>query len=172
MRYRQSNKSVAYVKSSDSFRFAVFGQSHEPGNDVERTLTTKLTDTINKYYESAAFVGSTAHGLTKNIKKPFASTYSGYKSYDIKNSRFIQLDISKGGLRKSNSSQWSWFLNQLNSSKGSNVFIFLAGAPGNFSDSLEAELFQTVLSDYKKRRGKEYGCSTKAMGAAVIWRKE
>ncbi|MDF2522928.1 MAG: hypothetical protein K0R31_569, partial [Clostridiales bacterium] len=109
---------------------------------------------INVNLDASAFIGQSAHDSIKGIKKPAISTNSGYLSKDIKNSRFIQLDMSKQGLRSSNTDQWSWLLNQMDSFSGSNLFLFLASDPQSFSDPLEANLFQDVLTKYQQRTGK------------------
>ncbi|HEX3028342.1 MAG TPA: hypothetical protein VHT34_03330, partial [Clostridia bacterium] len=149
-----ANKYVTYTKSPASFRFAVFGQASEPRNALEKLLLTKFTSKINSLLDFSAVVGKSKHAFVNNIKKPKLATGSGYKSTDYQNSRFIQLDMSKGGLRKTNPAQWHWFLNQLNSARGNNVFIMLAQHPLNFSDSHEADLFQDVLTQYKLRTKK------------------
>jgi exopolysaccharide biosynthesis protein len=145
-----ANKSVQYKPSDDSFRFAVFGQSHESKNPFEKILNLKLAEKTDKYIDAAALVGTGADELSALINKPVLSTGSGYKSMDMNTSRFIQLDMSKQGLRQTDKSQWNWFLKQLDSFKGENVFILLSCSPDNFSDSLEAELFKNILTDYKK----------------------
>lgn len=151
-----ANKNVTYPKGSDAFSFTVFGQSYEPGpkETLKKSLLKKLTDLVNKSMAASAFVGATEHTAAKALKKPFAATNTGNKAFDIKTSRFIQLDMSKGGLRTSNSAQWFWLQEQLNSFKGSNVFLFMAGSPDSFSDSLEAKLFQDELTRYRQKTGK------------------
>lgn len=144
-----ANKYVPFTKTSASFRFAVFGQASEPRNALEKLLLTKFTSKINSLLDFSAVVGSSKHAFFNNIKKPKLATGSGYKSTDYQNSRFIQLDMSKGSLRKTDPAQWHWFLKQLNSARSSNVFILLANSPQNFKDSHEAELFQDYLTQYK-----------------------
>lgn len=151
----EANKSTTYEESGDSFRFAVFGQSRLPKNPLERILLARLCDKINMYIDAAAFVGNHTGGMAKTVEKPSASTDIGYKSFDIKNSRFIQLDTSKQGLRLSSQDQWHWLLNQLESFKGNNIFIFLADSPDSFSDKLEAGLFKETLTQYTQKTGRK-----------------
>jgi len=146
----EAYKSIQYQPSGDSFRFAVFGQSRELKNPLEKILTLKLAEKTDKYLEAAALVGTSTSETAGLIKKPVISTGSGYKSMDIKTSRFIQLDMSKQGLRQTDKSQWKWFLQQLDSFKGENLFIFLSGSPDNFSDSLESDLFKNILTKYRQ----------------------
>jgi hypothetical protein len=150
-----ANKAVTYKKAEDSFRFVVFGQSREPANELEKMITGTVANKVNRFLDTAAFVGNSQHGFTSLIEKPFISTNTGYKSYDFKNSRFIQLDMSKKGLRLSGKDQWTWFLQQLDAAKGSHIFISLANSPENFSDSLEAALFQDILTKYRQEKGKD-----------------
>lgn len=42
-------------------------------------------------------------------------------------------------------------LKQLDSFNGDNLFIFMENAPNKFSDSLEGNLFKTVLSEHKDK---------------------
>ncbi len=149
-----ANKATSFQGAPDSFRFSVFGQTRDPKNAYEKTLLTGFTGTINKYLDVAAVVGSNKHDFASQIKKPLIVTNTGYKSFDYKGSRFIQLDMSKDGLRASSGSQWNWLKDQLSSAAGNNVFIFMESAPSNFDDSLEAKLFQTTLSDFKQSSGK------------------
>jgi len=149
------NRSVSFTAGPESFRFSVFGQTSEPKNMLENLLLKKFVSNTNNYLDAAAIVGSGTHAVSKSIKKPVvASTNTGYKSYDMKNSRFIQLDMSKNGLRASDKSQWQWFLRQLDEFKGKNLFIFMASSPASFSDSLEAKLFQDILTEYRQKTGK------------------
>lgn len=149
-----ANRSVSYQKGSDSFRFGVFGQSRDAKNPLETLMLLRLTDKINTYIDAAAVVGNNSHDFMKYIKVPSIKTNTGYKSFDMKGSRFIQLDVSGLGLRSGNPGQWQWFMQQLNSFSGSNVFIFLANSHLTFSDLQEAGLFQKVLTDCRQKTGK------------------
>jgi len=151
----EANKSIQYQPSEDSFRFAVFGQSREPKNAFEKLLLTKLAEKTDKYLEAAALVGNNTRETAAMIKKPTVFTGTGYKSFDLMTSRFIQLDMSKQSLRLSDKSQWHWFLQQLDSFKGDNLFIFLAGSPDSFSDNLEANLFKETLTKYTQKTGRK-----------------
>ena len=150
----EADRSVDYLNGNDSLRFSVFGESRSSRNLLERVLLTRLSENINMNLEVGAYVGQNVHDSVKGINKPSISTNTGYQSKDIKNSRFIQLDMSNNGLRSSNSGQWTWLLQQLESYNGSNVFLFLANTPQSFSDPLEANLFQEVLTKYQQKTNK------------------
>lgn len=150
----ESNKNADISSSNDYLRFSVFGESRPAKNMLERVLLTRLAENINTNLEAGAYVGQSVHDSIRVLKKAAISTNTGYQSKDIKNSRFIQLDMSKNGLRESSSSQWSWLLQQLDSFSGSNVFLFLANSPQSFKDSAEASLLQDVLTKYRQTTGK------------------
>ncbi len=150
----EANKAVDYSAAPDSFRFSVMGQYGAPKNLLEKLLYQNLSEKVNSYIDLAAFVGSTTADVTTLVKTPVVSTAAGYKSIDFKNSRFIQLDASKQGLRTSATGQWQWLLQQLETAKGSNIFIFLPQSQWAFSDKLETSLFQEVLTKYRQTTGK------------------
>jgi hypothetical protein len=79
---------------------------------------------------------------------------TGYKSYHYKNSTFIQLDVSKGGLRRTDPVQWTSLFNELDSSNGDHIFISMDCAPGAFINTKEATLLKDTLADYFKETGK------------------
>lgn len=150
----EANKSVTYQKSSDSFRFSVFGQGRNPKNPLENLLMLRFTEKINNYLDAAAFVGGNGHDAAKLVNKPLVSTNTGYKSLDIKGSRFIQLDTNNSGLRAANPAQWKWLLQQINSFTGNNLFVFMEGSPKSFGDDLEGSLLQDVLTQFNQKTGK------------------
>lgn len=148
------NKAIVYKETEDSFRFSVLGQSQQPGNALENLILIRFAQKINKYIDSAAFVGKGTHEIAQSIQKPYIATGDGYRSFDIKNSRFIQLDTGKNGIRDAHPAQWYWFLNEMESFDGDNIFVFIDSLPDTFSDSLEASLFKETLTQYKKEKYK------------------
>ncbi len=148
-------KSVDFIENDHSFRFSVFGISREPSNLLERVLQKSYLERINKYLQATAIVGSVPDDIKSKLVIPLISTSSGWQSHDIKDSRFIQLDMSKNGLRSTDPQQWHWFLNQLETAPGQNIFIFLPHGLENFNDKYESDLFSQILSDYTVNQGKK-----------------
>lgn len=140
------------VSGADSLSFSVFGQSKAYSADKNKTETAlldTLASRINKYLQASVVVGS-VDNLSPKIKVPLLSTTATHKSIDKNGNRLIQLKTSQGGLRLTNSEQWSWFKNQLSSFTGNNIFVFMGTTPSNFTDSQEGALFKTTLAEYKK----------------------
>ncbi len=144
------------VAGADSMTFSVFGQStaYTASNKTQIDMLNKLAEQVNSSVNVSALVGSN-DGLTRSsIKVPQLSTAASYKSLDVNGSRLIQLNTAKGGLRLTNTNEWSWFINQLNSFNGNNVFVFLKEDPLKFNDTKEGQLLKDTLTDYKKKTGK------------------
>ncbi|HHV97109.1 MAG TPA: phosphodiester glycosidase family protein [Clostridiaceae bacterium] len=151
----KDNREVDFKEGDDAFRFTVFGQIiPEPSNPLENLLMKSLCLQINETADKAAFIGSNSKKAENLVKEAFIMAYVDLKSKDFKNSRFISLDTRKGGLRLSHTVQWKWFLTQLRTFKGDNVFIFMENHPDTFTDKLEAELFRNILSEYHQETGR------------------
>lgn len=143
-----------YKATADSLRFSFMGQSSEPSNDAQILLTDKMTTKINKWLDTSAVAGNTSHEFVTKLTNPYVSAHKGFNSYTVKNSLFIQLDMSTGSLRTSNSKQWNDFLKLLETNTSDNIFIFMAKSPDEMSDSMEATLFKDIITDYKLDTGK------------------
>lgn len=148
------NKEVDFREGDNAFRFAVFGQTKEPSNPLENLLMRMLCLQINEKADKATFIGSNSKNAGNKVNEPFVMAYVDLKSKDFKSSRFISLDTRKGGLRLSNTAQWKWFLTQLRTFEGDNLFIFMDDHPDTFSDKLESQLFRNILSDYHQETGR------------------
>jgi len=150
----KANKSVKFTPGPENFRFSVFGSAQEPGSSLEAQLLKKLAGYINGNLDMAVYAGDKASEAAQNIKKPVLITGTEYKTVSYKNSSFIQLDISKGGLRRSDPQQWTWLFKELDNLQGSNAFIVLAGDLADFINAKEAQLLKDTLADYRQKTGK------------------
>lgn len=163
-----ANKAASFSKATaTSFRFGVFGQSRDPRNPLEKLLMTRYAQKINNYLDMAVITGGGSHeAVSKLIKKKkvvatttvdlnsTADADYKYAFTDMKNSRFFKLDIRNQGLRSSDPAQWQQFLANLDSFKGSNVFMLLENSPDKFDDRLELKFFKDTLTKYKQKTGK------------------
>jgi exopolysaccharide biosynthesis protein len=149
----ESEKQVEFKESNTSFKFNVFSLNGEATNLLGKILQTKLAEKSGSDVKMLASLGRGSNGLSKIVNKQIITTNSGHKSVDISTSRFIQLNTSANGLRTSASGQWQWFLDQLDSFTGKNVFIFMENPYESFSDKMEANLFLKVLKDHREKTG-------------------
>ncbi|MDO0822723.1 phosphodiester glycosidase family protein [Desulfosporosinus nitroreducens] len=150
----EANRTTNYISGRESFKFSVFGSRQESYNTMEEQLLNKMTKYINKKLDMAVYTGSQAPSAVRNIEKPVLITETGYRTHNYKNSSFIQLDISKGGLRRSDPEQWLWLFKELDAMTGSNAFIVMSGAPATFINAKEGDLLKDILAEYRKKTGK------------------
>ena len=134
---------------------AVFAQGRELNtqNKTDQQIISGLKK-INPAVDGWALVGSSPHAVASQLKTPRIATYSGCNKAVLNNILLLQLDVSKGGMRATNTDQWNWVRKQLEAFTGDNVLVFLAAAPSYFRDSLEAQLLRDTLADYHSRTGK------------------
>ncbi|UWG95734.1 phosphodiester glycosidase family protein [Dehalobacter sp. DCM] len=150
----KANRKTAFQKGTNNFRFAVFGSNTLPRNTIQQQKLGQVKLSVNKNMDLALFTGTNAAKLTGGITKTVVKTGTGYKTYHYKNSTFIQLDVSKGGLRRTNPQQWLSLFQELKDSNGDHLFITMDGAPSAFINAKEAVLLKDTLADYHEVTGK------------------
>lgn len=140
-----ANKNVKPSEDEDYKKFILFGKKDTANTLLENLLLMSL-------YEKAKIQYDSSDNSNKNeIEIKFLKNYNTHKSYDFNGCRFIELNTSKNSIRTSAQGQWQWFLKQLDSYNGDNLFIFMENSPNKFSDSLEGNLFKTILSEHKDK---------------------
>jgi hypothetical protein len=145
---------VKFKDGSTSLIFSVFGNVSGITDPTKKAVTSTLIKKINSSYSAGAFLCSGDNKFQKTVKKPNISTDHGYKYLAVKNSLFVQLDCSQKSLRLTNSSEWRWFMNTINSTTKNNIFIFMSRSPGTFRDLKEADLLQDFLTKYRQNTNK------------------
>lgn len=151
-----AEKEVSFKSNAESFQFAIMGKVGVTKTLLDKIYTQKLTDYMNNNVELSALVGEINNEFYKSVKKPVVTSMNGSSTYTYKNSTFISLDNSKGSIRKTDSKQWKWFTSELDKVKTDNVFILLPQiiSKNDSSDPYEAELFQNIITDYRKKTKK------------------
>ena len=120
-----SQRKVSYKKTSSTLRLTV----------LPKSVDSAKMDVISKTY-------SVDESMSLGDVK-------AYSVKDLKNTKFINIDASKGGIRATDPTEWSRLLSEIKNVKQRNVFVFLNGSLDRFSDRLEAKLFQDVLTKLK-----------------------
>lgn len=143
------NKKIETKDDLDSYNIFVYGQA-----DNDAAINYAI-DKANCESSFAVFFGKGAK-QSGNLKVPSLSIDSP-GLYNFRNSSFIVLDSSKGGIRTTDAQQWFKLKDYLDSAKGTNIFIVLPtpvwGSNG-FTDQREAALFENTLKSFKKESGK------------------
>lgn len=150
----EAHRTTNFVSGPDNFKFAFFSSSQESYDVLEEQLLNKMARYINENLDMAVYTGSQAASAVRDLEKPALMTESEYKTYAYKNSSFIQLDISQGGLRRSDPEQWLWLFEELDNLTGSNAFILMSDPPARFINAKEGELLKDILAEYREKTGK------------------
>ena len=148
-----ANKQVEFTKSDEAYKFNVFSLEDEPKNLLGKILQTRLSDKSGSDVESLISLGNVSKSFSDTVNREILAFDSQYRSIDKSDLRIIQLNTSDKSLRTSAKGQWQWFINQLNSFNGKNLFIVMKDSPKNFKDNLEADLFIKLLREHKENTG-------------------
>lgn len=92
-------------------------------------------------------------GGTDISKKANAETvvYDGkYKVYDKPNATIVQMTAANGGIKNTDVSQWTKFINDVKSLDNENVIFVMDRTPSNFTDNEEMNVFRNALNDIKE----------------------
>ncbi|TWH59764.1 uncharacterized protein DUF2233 [Desulfitobacterium sp. LBE] len=79
---------------------------------------------------------------------------SGYQSSTYQNSTFLHLDVSQGGLRRSDPQQWTRLFTALDDIQSANLFLLMSLSPADFINAKEAQLLKDTLANYREATGK------------------
>lgn len=150
----EANTQVEFTPSDKDFKINIFNIEGEPKNLLGKILQTRLSDKSGSDIEYLISLGSVSNSFSNIINREILKFDSGFRSIDKPDLKIIQLDTSDKSLRTSAEGQWQWFLDQLNTFNGENLFIIMKDSPNDFKDMLEANLFIEILRDYKEQTGK------------------
>jgi exopolysaccharide biosynthesis protein len=152
----QDELNKEFVNSDYGFTFSVFGDTIKYNNLLENLIMSKAIYKLNKNSDMAGFVTDIDETTISDLEIPYFDT-SGYMTFEKEGNTFIYLDDTNDGFRKTDNGQWSWFMNQIETIKTDNVFIFftkpLEGNNG-FTDIKEAKLFKDTLTNELAKKGK------------------
>jgi len=152
----KANRKVDFTPGVNSFRFSVLPSlpQADSTSDLElKSIIKSLTNYLNRNDLAVGLDTKVAEAFA-DWKKPLVVTGKEYGTYNFKNSSFIRLDVSEGGLRRSDPAEWIWLFEELDKLPGSNIFIAMNGDPADFINAKEAQLLKDTLAAYRKDTGK------------------
>ncbi|WZL73721.1 phosphodiester glycosidase family protein [Clostridiaceae bacterium 35-E11] len=149
--YQDERNIKSELSGENAFQFFAFGAVQ--GSDLLTTnpVLDEIAATANGQATFNVFAGTVHPQLSEKLQHPMVSGSFGYSATQHKNSLFIKLDNTKGGLRESNFAQWSWFMETLDHTNAKNIFVVLPNAL-TFKDKLEEKLFKDTLAQVKENR--------------------
>ncbi len=137
-----------------TFKIAIYDSINKPKTLLDKLKLSKLEKGIN---ESAnLLILTTPEAYEEEIKKiniPITKTTSyGIANYD--NLSLITIDVTNGGLRTTDYTQWINLQNDIKNSKNKNILVLMKGNLENFTDKNEKKLFIDVMCEIKRNTGK------------------
>ncbi|TZE83182.1 phosphodiester glycosidase family protein [Calorimonas adulescens] len=148
------NKKINVNNDMNSYNIFVYGDT-STSTLLQTLMLSKAVDKANETSSFAVFMGKNAKKFN-NLKIPYIAIDSP-GLYEFRNSSFIVMDSSKGGLRATDASQWFALKDYLKNANGENIFLVLNtpvwGSSG-FTDQREAALLENTLKDFKNSTGK------------------
>ena len=139
------------LKGDQAFRFTAHGAITNIDTLLDNLAVQKLTQIANNEATVSVFTSAMDASVKDQLKTTIIQANGGYGVTQHKDSLFIQLDNSKGGLRETNFAQWSWFIKTLENTNAKSVFVLLPNAL-SFTDKLEEKLFKDTLKKLKETK--------------------
>lgn len=139
----------AELEGNNSFKFVAHGRVDDTQPLISDLIISKLSD-IDDNVNKSIFVNNISQELENRISKSPIIINNSYSIEKYKNSSFIKLDNSKGGIRATNYNQWIWLLDMVENIDSKNVFVLMPNAP-SFNDKLEERLFLDTLGSLRDR---------------------
>lgn len=138
------------LKNENSFRFLAHGSIGDIDTMLDKLFINKLSD-ITKSMDLNLFTNHIDSKLEEKLSDNYLVGASGYSHTQFKNSSFIRLDNTGGGIRATDYNQWIWLLNTVKDLRSDSLFVVLP-KPLNFADKLEEKLFFDTLTQLREEK--------------------
>ncbi len=139
-------------KESD-FKIIIYDEITEPRTLLENIMKKRIEEKINLNADIAIFTSQEDKEMITNIETTVIET-GIYSKTENDNGTFITIDVSNGGMKKSDYTQWLNLQEDIENAETKNIFIIMNGTLDNFSDEEERKLFIDVLCDLRRSTGK------------------
>lgn len=145
----EKNKKVEVEENG--YKFILTNGIDNLDNLLKYQIANKIKDEANES-DLAIFMGNLNNKFLQEISNPTSQVTNGYFKFTHKDTLFIQLDDTEGGIRSTNPTQWIELKNSLENASEKNIFLLMPkpifGDKG-FTDKMEADLLHEILSEYK-----------------------
>lgn len=139
--------------NKDTFKIFVYDKIKE-----EKTLLDRLTNNNIKRLmnENADLVLFTTKQDDKTLETVTAKNFSvqEYSKTEDEEATYITLDVSNGGIRKTDYTQWLSLQRDISNTHNKNVFILMKGSLDDFTDLKEKQAFIDTLCDLRRKTSK------------------
>lgn len=136
----------------DIIKIAIYDSINKPVILLDKLKNSKLENELNKNSD-LVILTSQNEEFELNITKPIIKTTS-YSKNSYENTDIIPIDVTNGGLRTTDYTQWLNLQTDIKNSKNKNILILMKGNLENFTDNNEKKLFIDVMCELRRNTGK------------------
>lgn len=141
------------LTSGESLKIAIYDDIRKSKILLDNLTNNKIKQKIKEEAEVVIFTSQSDVNMLEDISTEKINC-GKYKVTDIQNTRFINIDISNGGMRATDYKEWVNLQNDIKDVKNENIFIIMNGSLDDFTDKKEKELFIDILSELKSETTK------------------
>lgn len=141
---------ISNSSGDNTFKIAIYDSIEKPIILLDKLKNLKLEDSLNK---DSDLIILSSQEINLNFTKPVL-TYSTYNKSSYDNIDIINLDVSNGGIRTTDYTQWINIQNDIKNSQNKNILILMNGNLESFTDNNEKKLFIDVMCELKRNTGK------------------
>lgn len=145
---------IANKKSDkqNTTKIAIFDEITKPTTLLEQLTKSKLENEL-KNNSDLIILTSSNENITLNTKKTIIKT-SSYSKTSYENTDIITIDLSNGGLRTTDYTQWLNLKQDIEISKNKNILLLMKGSLESFVDEKEKKLFIDLMCEIKRKTAK------------------
>lgn len=140
-------------EDTNTFKIFVYDNMKDEKTPLDKLTNTKIEQLINKNANLAIFTTEQLSEKTKNIKTEILSM-NKYSIKENEEATYITIDVSNGGLRKTDYTQWVSLQKDIKNTSNKNIFILMKGTLESFTDVSEKQAFIDTLCDLKRSTSK------------------
>ncbi len=140
-------------EDTNTFKIFVYDNMKDEKTPLDKLTNTKIEQLINKNANLAIFTTEQSSEKTKNIKTEILSM-NKYSIKENEEATYITIDVSNGGLRKTDYTQWVSLQKDIKNTSNKNIFILMKGTLESFTDVSEKQAFIDTLCDLRRSTSK------------------
>lgn len=139
--------------SSGDLKIVIYDSINTPTLLLDKFKNSKVESELDKNSDLIILTSQGNEEIQLNVTKPIIKT-SSYNKTSYENTDIITIDVSNGGLRNTDYSQWLNLQTDIKNSNNKNILILMKGNLNNFTDSKEKQLFIDVMCELKRNTNK------------------
>lgn len=147
-----SNKKTDF-ENEDIFKIFVYDGFRDESMLLDRLTNNTIKNIINNNANLAIFTDEQDEQKLENITvKNFS--FGEYSKTEDDEATYITIDVSGGGLRKTDYTQWLSLQEDVKKTSNNDVFVLMKGTLDDFTDSSERQAFIDTLCDLRRSTSK------------------